>query len=123
MSEPTRDVLRHVVLFSFTETATPADIEAIETAFAALPAQIAEIMAFEWGTDVSVEDLAAGYTHCFLVTFAGAADRDAYLVCSRANERRECGDGGTAANGGTRSHQQSALALQPQNARERYPDA
>jgi hypothetical protein len=73
-------MLRHVVLFAFTETATPAHIQALEQAFAALPAQIAEIEAFEWGTDVSVERLAEGYTHCFLVTFASAADRDAYLV-------------------------------------------
>jgi hypothetical protein len=80
MSQPARRVLRHVVLFAFSETATPADIEAIEQAFAALPAQIAEIEGFEWGTDVSVEDLAGGYTHCFMVTFAGTADRDAYLV-------------------------------------------
>ncbi len=80
MSQPTRRVLRHVVLFAFAETATPADIGAIEHAFAALPAQIAEIKGLEWGTDVSVEHLAHGYTHCFLVTFASASDRDAYLV-------------------------------------------
>lgn len=80
MSQPSRRVLRHVVLFAFTETATLADIQAVEHAFAALPPQIAEIKAFEWGTDVSVEHLADGYTHCFLVTFASASDRDAYLV-------------------------------------------
>lgn len=80
MSQPARRVLRHVVLFAFSETATPADIEAIEQAFAALPPQVAEIRGFEWGTDVSVEHLADGYTHCFMVTFASAADRDAYLV-------------------------------------------
>jgi quinol monooxygenase YgiN len=73
-------MLRHVVLFAFTETATPAHIQAMEQAFAALPPQIAEIEAFEWGTDASVERLADGYTHCFLVTFASAGDRDAYLA-------------------------------------------
>jgi hypothetical protein len=82
MSQPTRRVLRHVVLFAFAETATPADIQAVEQAFAALPPQIAEIKGFEWGTDVSVEHLAGGYTHCFLVTFACLPDRDAYLVHS-----------------------------------------
>jgi hypothetical protein len=80
MSQPSRRVLRHVVLFAFRESATPADIGAVEQAFAALPARIAEIQGFEWGTDVSVEHLADGYTHCFLVTFAAAADRDAYLI-------------------------------------------
>ena len=80
MSQPSHRVLRHVVLFAFNETATPDQLQAIEQAFTALPAQIAEIEAYEWGTDVSVENLADGYTHCFLVTFASLPDRDTYLV-------------------------------------------
>jgi hypothetical protein len=80
MSQPSRRVLRHVVLFAFNETATPTQLKAVEQAFSTLPAQIAEIKDFEWGTDVSVEHLADGYTHCFLVTFASLADRDTYLV-------------------------------------------
>ena len=80
MSQPTRQVLRHVVLFAFKETATPTVLQAIEQAFAALPPQIAEIQGFEWGTDVSAENLADGYTHCFLVTFTSLSDRDTYLV-------------------------------------------
>ena len=80
MSQPSRRVLRHVVLFAFEETATPSQVQAIELAFAALPPQIAEIKGFESGTDVSVEHLADGYTHCFLVTFASTSDRDTYLV-------------------------------------------
>jgi hypothetical protein len=72
-------VLRHVVLFGFKDSATPADIERIERAFAALPQQIDLIAGFEWGTDVSVENLGQGYTHCFLLTFRSEADRDAYL--------------------------------------------
>jgi hypothetical protein len=71
--------LRHVVLFGFKESATPAQIRKIERAFCALPEKIGEIHEFEWGTDVSVENLARGYTHCFLVTFLSEADRDAYL--------------------------------------------
>lgn len=80
MSQPSPRVLRHVVLFAFRETATTTQLQAIEHAFAALSPQIAEIKGFEWGTDVSVEHLADGYTHCFLVTFASLADRDNYLV-------------------------------------------
>jgi hypothetical protein len=76
----TPSVLRHVVLFSFKETATPTQLQAIEQAFAALPPQIAEVRDYEWGTDVSEENLADGYTHCFLVTFASLHDRDTYLV-------------------------------------------
>jgi hypothetical protein len=80
MSQPSHRVLRHVVLFAFKETATPTQLQAVEQAFAALPPEIAEIKGFEWGTDLSVEHLADGYTHCFLVTFASLPDRDTYLV-------------------------------------------
>ena len=71
--------LRHVVLFKFKEASTPADVARIEAGFRGLPAKIKEIAGFEWGTDVSPEGKAQGFTHCFLVTFATAADRDAYL--------------------------------------------
>ncbi len=72
-------VLRHVVLFSFKEGTSRAQVRKIENAFSALPSKIPQIHDFEWGTDVSVEKQAKGYTHCFLVTFRSTADRDAYL--------------------------------------------
>ncbi|MFM9057928.1 MAG: Dabb family protein [Planctomycetaceae bacterium] len=72
-------VLRHVVLFKFKDGSTPADVEKIVSAFRALPGKIPQIKAFEWGTDVSPEGKSQGFTHCFLVTFAAEADRDAYL--------------------------------------------
>lgn len=71
--------LRHVVLFKFKPGATAEQISAIEARFAALPSRIPTITEFEWGTDVSVEDKADGFTHCFVVTFADAAGRAAYL--------------------------------------------
>jgi hypothetical protein len=76
--EPCR-VLRHVVLFKFKDGTKPEDVRRIETAFAALPGKIDAIHDFEWGTDVSVEDRAQGFTHCFVVTFASEADRAKYL--------------------------------------------
>jgi heme-degrading monooxygenase HmoA len=72
-------LLRHVVLFGFKPTTTPEQVGEIEQAFSALPGQIEEIQGFEWGTDVSVENLSQGYSHCFVVTFGSAADRDSYL--------------------------------------------
>ncbi len=79
MSELDHRILRHVVLFAFAPEATPAEIASVEAAFAALPDAIPEIVAFEWGRDVSVEGKAQGFTHCFLVTFANEAGRAAYL--------------------------------------------
>ncbi len=73
-------MLRHVVLFSFRETASPSDIAAATAAFARLPQAIPDIAGFEWGADVSPEGLQRGFSHCFLLTFASAAARDTYLV-------------------------------------------
>jgi len=82
LSAPQHDekVLRHVVIFRFKETTSPQDVKKIEDAFRALPSKIHEIRSFEWGTNVSQENLSQGYTHCFLLTFASDKDRDAYLV-------------------------------------------
>ena len=72
-------LLRHVVLMGFKDTTMPQQIQEVERTFAGLPARINVIHGFEWGTDVSVENLAQGYTHCFLVTFRSEAHRDTYL--------------------------------------------
>ncbi len=72
-------LLRHVVLFKFKDGTTPAQIKEVEDAFRALPGKIDAIADFEWGTDVSVENKAQGYTHCFFVTFADEAARATYL--------------------------------------------
>jgi hypothetical protein len=71
--------LHHVVLFAFKETCSHETISKIERAFSALPSRIEEIQDFRWGTDVSVENKAQGFTHCFLVIFASEKERDRYL--------------------------------------------
>ncbi len=78
MKKPAQ-VLRHVVLFKFKDEATPAEIRKVENAFAALPSKVDLIYDFEWGTDVSVENLHQGFTHCFVVTFLSEEDRAKYL--------------------------------------------
>ena len=54
-------------------------VQKVVDAFRALPKQIDVIEGFEWGTNVSTENLAAGFTHCFFVTFRDEKGRDAYL--------------------------------------------
>jgi len=78
--------LRHVVLFKFKDAASPEQVKQIEDAFRALPGKIKEVQGFEWGTNVSPENLAQGYTHCFLLTFDSERDRDAYLVAPAHKE-------------------------------------
>ena len=71
--------LRHVVLFKFKPEATKEQIQEIVAGFQALPKKIDGISGFEWGTDISPEGRADGFTHCFVVTFKDAKSRDAYL--------------------------------------------
>ncbi len=80
-SESSKDAksLRHVVLFKFKDSSTPQDVKKIVAAFQGLPSKIDTIKDFEWGTDVSVENKAQGFTHCFFVSFDDAKGRDVYL--------------------------------------------
>jgi hypothetical protein len=71
--------LRHVVMFKFIDGTPEEQVREIETQFAALPQNIQAIFDFEWGTDVSVENLQQGFTHCFVVTFQSEEDRATYL--------------------------------------------
>jgi hypothetical protein len=72
-------MLRHVVLFKFKDTSAAESIDSIENAFRELPEKIKEIKGFEWGTDVSVENLQQGFTHCFFVSFENEEGRAVYL--------------------------------------------
>jgi Stress responsive A/B Barrel Domain len=71
--------LRHVVLFQFKETSSPADIKKVVDAFRELPQKIKVIADFEWGTNNSPEGLSDGLTHGFIITFSSEKDRDIYL--------------------------------------------
>ena len=70
---------RHVVLFKFKDGAPAAEVANVEQAFVALKRAIPEIQALEWGTNVSPEGLASGFTHCFFVTFKDKAALERYL--------------------------------------------
>lgn len=70
---------RHIVLFKFKDSATTEQVKAIEDAFKALPSKIDTVVDFEWGTNVSPEGKADGFTHCFLVTFKNKTDLEAYI--------------------------------------------
>lgn len=78
-SKSSDSVFRHVVLFKFKDSATPAQVTAVVDAFRALKGKIDVIQDFEYGTDVSTENRAQGFTHCFFVTFKDDKGRDAYL--------------------------------------------
>lgn len=71
--------VKHVVVFKYKSTATPAQIEEVTTAFKGLKNKIPGIVSFEYGINNSPEKLNKGFTHVYLLTFTDAAARDAYL--------------------------------------------
>jgi hypothetical protein len=75
----TSKVLRHAVFFSFKDSSTEEDVQGVADAFAALPSKIDVITDFQWGTNNSPEGLDDGFTHCFLLSFADEAGREAYI--------------------------------------------
>jgi hypothetical protein len=70
---------RHVVLFQFNDSTSEDTVKAIEDAFRAFCAELPFVQDFEWGRNSSPENLDEGFTHCFIVSFASAKDRDTYL--------------------------------------------
>jgi hypothetical protein len=74
------DKLQHVVCFKFKSTAIPQDLKKVEQAFRDLKGKIPQIVALEWGTNVSKEKKDKGFTHCFILSFKSEQDLDAYIV-------------------------------------------
>jgi hypothetical protein len=71
--------VRHVVVFKYKAGTTPAQIQQITTALAALKDKIPGIVSFEHGENHSPENLNKGFTHVYFITFTDAKARDAYL--------------------------------------------
>lgn len=71
--------VKHVVVFKYKTTATPAQIDEVTTAFLALKNKIPGITSFEYGVNNSPENLNKGFTHVYLLTFKDAQARDNYL--------------------------------------------
>jgi hypothetical protein len=71
--------LRHMVFVKFKDDAAEEDVQAVIDGFAALPAKIDTIKAFECGTNNSPEKHDAGFTHAFMVTFESEEGRQTYL--------------------------------------------
>ncbi|MDE1948152.1 MAG: Dabb family protein [Burkholderiales bacterium] len=72
-------MIKHLVLLRFTDAADAARRAAIAVDFASLRERIALVRDLEWGPNASPEGLDKGFTHVFVLGFANAADRDAYL--------------------------------------------
>lgn len=74
------ETVKHVVMAKFKDDISAEQQESLIKGFHSLPAVIHHIKAFEWGTDISVENRHQGFTHVFVLTFESPQGRDAYLV-------------------------------------------
>jgi hypothetical protein len=72
--------LRHIVLFQFNDDVSPATQHEVVEALRRLPVQIAEIRAFERGTEMSGRGLNHGFTHAAVFVFNNEEERDIYLA-------------------------------------------
>lgn len=71
--------MRHIVVFKFKPSATPAQIDTVTKALGDLKDKIPGIVAFEHGENNSPENKNLGFTHVYMLTFEDAAARDNYL--------------------------------------------
>ncbi|EFJ26155.1 hypothetical protein SELMODRAFT_98687 [Selaginella moellendorffii] len=72
--------LKHVLLARFKPEISEEEVASLIAGYEALPQSIEAMKGFEWGTDVSVENLHQDFTHVFTSTFESPEGRDAYLV-------------------------------------------
>lgn len=71
--------VRHVVVFKYKASATPAEIQQVTDAIRALKDKIPGILSFEHGANMSPEKKDLGFHHVYLMTFKDVTSRDAYL--------------------------------------------
>ena len=77
---------RRVVLFKFKDDAPPSDVETVEGKILDMPSEIPTMKTMEWGKNVSVENLADGFTHCLLMTFTNADGLKVYAAPHPAHQ-------------------------------------
>ncbi len=71
--------IKHVVLLKFKKSTSPQKIQQIFAALDGLREKIPGLLDFSGGPYSSGEGLNKGFSHGFVMTFADAASRDAYL--------------------------------------------
>uniref|UniRef100_A0A7C9CV45 Stress-response A/B barrel domain-containing protein n=2 Tax=Opuntia streptacantha TaxID=393608 RepID=A0A7C9CV45_OPUST len=67
--EEAKGVVKHVVLAKFKDDVPPEKIEELIKGYANLVNHIEPMKSFQWGKDVSIENLHQGFTHIFESTF------------------------------------------------------
>ncbi|XP_007035905.2 PREDICTED: stress-response A/B barrel domain-containing protein HS1, partial [Theobroma cacao] len=76
----TKGVVKHVLLAKFKDETTPEKIEELIKGYANLVNLIEPMKAFQWGKDVSIENLHQGFTHVFESTFESTEGLAEYVA-------------------------------------------
>lgn len=79
-NETKTSMLRHVVLFKFKDSSSPAELKKVTESFVGLFGKVPQIKRFEWGINNSPENLNQGFTHCFTLSFSSEKDLADYQV-------------------------------------------
>jgi hypothetical protein len=66
-------LVRHVLLLAIASATPPDRLAAIEAAMEKLPSEVPDVVAGEWGRDLTAGARTQGYTHAFVVTFRDGA--------------------------------------------------
>ena len=74
-----REQVKHVVLFKFKKDVSEEKKEELIGMYKGLTKVLDIMKEFEWGEDISIEDLHKGYTHCFITSLESTAARDQYV--------------------------------------------
>jgi NADPH-dependent 7-cyano-7-deazaguanine reductase QueF len=75
---PKSSLLRHVVLFKFRDSSSEDEVEQVVSSFMSLKNQVPQIVAMEWGRNISEENHHQGFTHCFVISFRSIQDLTDY---------------------------------------------
>ncbi|XP_061360267.1 stress-response A/B barrel domain-containing protein HS1 [Gastrolobium bilobum] len=67
--EEAKGTVKHIVLGKFKDDITPQQIEELIKSYANLVNLVPPMKSFQWGKDVSAENLHQGFTHIFESTF------------------------------------------------------
>jgi hypothetical protein len=71
-------LLRHVVLFKFKDSSLEDEVEHVVSSFMSLKSQVPQIVAMEWGRNISEENHHQGFTHCFVISCQSIQDLTDY---------------------------------------------
>lgn len=72
-------MIRHIVLFRFKASATPAQLAALTASMERMIAQFPAITHFEWGPNISPEGKNKGFSHAFVLSFSDPAALADYI--------------------------------------------